>query len=70
MSLQKVNEHHFWILDEVEIDIDSELPLISGLSRHVPRIFTVFCSHSACDHLMLPLIVGDLGVTLTEGHQW
>lgn len=42
--------HHLWIM-EVELDIDSEIP-ISRLLRHA----------LASDHLMLPLLAQDLGV--------
>ena len=59
------SEHHLYILDEVDIDIDSGLPLIPGLSRCVPRKFNVSFVFFLFFILMLPLLVGDLGVTLT-----
>lgn len=54
------------ILYEVEIDIDSEFPFISGWSRHVPRKFSASCSFPVCDP-SASSPSRDLGVTLTEG---
>lgn len=58
MCLQKVNEHCLWVLYEVEIDIDSELPFISGL-RQVPRKFSVTFVLFLFVIRMLPLLWGE-----------
>ena len=41
LCLQEVSYHHLWIQNEVEIDIDSEMPSIPDLSTHIPGKFSV-----------------------------